>query len=90
MQGVEGESVQLSRAVALHSVCRITVFWKQGFDTGRVAFISLTSACVINNRSDQPLAGGDSGTIENVFGCDLMKSSLFYLPAPLVSDLTNI
>jgi len=46
IQGVEAESVQLSQVVALHSVCKIceNVRRKQGFDSGRVAFISLTTA----------------------------------------------
>lgn len=78
MQGVEGESVKLSRAVAQHSICRINLDMMQSFDNGRVAFINLTSAYVINSRSVQPLASRDSGTIEQVFGCDLMKSILFY------------
>lgn len=75
------ESVQLSRVLTPHSARTITVHKKRGFDSGGVAFINLTSACVINSQSDQPLTSGDS-TIENVFGCDLMKSSLFYLHNP--------
>lgn len=53
----------------------------------------MTSAYAINSRLDQPLASGDSGTIENVFGWGLMKNSLFYPPTPplclpsLISDL---
>lgn len=60
------------------NVRRDTVRRKQGFDSGRVAFISLTSAYVFSSRSDHPLVSWDSGTTENVFGCDWMKSILFY------------
>lgn len=48
MQGMEGDSVQLSRVVAPHGVCRRTVCRKQGFDNGRLAFISLTTAHIIS------------------------------------------
>ena len=67
MQGLEGESVLMSRAATLHSLCRITAQWKQAFDSGGVALISLISAYVINSELDQPLASRDLGTIENAF-----------------------
>lgn len=89
-QGLEGESVPLSRVAVLHSICRIIARLKLGFDSGMVALISLISAYVINSGLDQPLASRDLGTVEIAFECDLMKSGLFCPPTPLVSDLTDI
>lgn len=83
IQEVEEETVLLSRVATLHSVCRITI----RSIAARGALISLICAYVINSRLERPLTSRDSGSIENVFECVLMKSSLFCTPVILVLDI---
>lgn len=87
IQEVEGDTVLLSGVATLHSVCRITICRTPGFYIGPKALISLICAYLINSRLERPLASRDSGSIENVFECVLMKSSLFCKPIILALDI---
>lgn len=83
MQGMEGDSVQLSRVVAPHGVCRRTVCRKQGFDNGRLAFIS---HCSYNQYLCVPLPAGVHGD-SVVLG--VLHAALLPGPAHLVELLPD-